>query len=257
MGAAARGESGAAGTEGASFPFCRRMVSVSGSLRRRKVKRIAVAGGRPLVGSDAHERARGTWNSDGVDSVLLPASATRSCAYPRGWPCGGADGDQHRGTGHDHRWPRFLPDGGDSSFPRRSVPRTRGIYIGSLTIPVCAGVAGDSAGRFAAPDRLLTTAQGALQVHRFDPVAGAVHGRPAVVAQVCWCVGAMAASATGMLAYRTGSARAVRLVWSTQGHRPALRSASRKSGTPFAPELSADEQSVVVFSGRSGDNDIW
>ena len=116
----------------------------------------------------------------------------------------------------------------------------------------------DSAGRFAAPDRLLTTAQGALQMYRFDPATGAVQGEPVVVAQgLVGGIGAMAASATGVMAYRTGSAQRRQLVWVDRKGAVLRAIGEPETGNTGSPDLSPDEQSVVVFSGRSGDNDIW
>jgi Tol biopolymer transport system component len=116
----------------------------------------------------------------------------------------------------------------------------------------------DAAGRFAAPDKLLTTVQGALQVYNFDPASGAVQGSPVVVAQgLAGGIGAMAASETGVLAYRTGSAQRRQFVWVDRTGTVLRTIGEPETGNNGSPELSPDELSVVVFSGRSGDNDIW
>jgi Tol biopolymer transport system component len=67
----------------------------------------------------------------------------------------------------------------------------------------------------------------------------------------------MAPSATGMLAYRTGNAQRRQFVWVDRRGTVLREIGEPEAGNPGSPELSADEQSVVVFSGRSGDNDIW
>jgi Tol biopolymer transport system component len=119
-------------------------------------------------------------------------------------------------------------------------------------------LAGDGAGRFAPPDRLLTILQGALQVYKFDPTTGAVDGAPVVAAQgFAGGIGAMAASDTGILAYRTGSAQRRQLVWVDRKGTVLRTIGEPEIGNNGSPELSADEHSVAVFSGRSGDNDIW
>ena len=119
-------------------------------------------------------------------------------------------------------------------------------------------LAGDGAGRFAAPNKLLTTVQGALHVYTFDQVTGTVAGAPVVLAQgFAGGIGAMAASDTGMLAYRTGSAQRRQLVWVDRKGMVLRSIGEPEIGNNGSPELSSDEQSVVVFSGRSGDNDIW
>jgi dipeptidyl aminopeptidase/acylaminoacyl peptidase len=164
------------------------------------------------------------------------------------------------GTGQDHRWPQFLPDGRRFLFSSTlGAQETKGIYIGSLDkTPYVRVLAVDAAGRFAAPDKLLTVVQGALHAYNFDPVSGVVQGSPVVIAQgLAAGIGAMAASETGVLAYRTGSAQRRQFVWVDRKGTVLRVIGDPETGTNGSPELSADEQSVVVFSGRSGDNDIW
>jgi Tol biopolymer transport system component len=181
-------------------------------------------------------------------------------ASTRGGPAEAITMPDTGGSGPDHRWPQFLPDGRRFLFSSTlGAPETRGIYIGSLDkTPYVRVLAGDGAGRFAAPDKLLTTLQGALHVYNFDPMTGTVGGSPVVVAQgFAGGVGAMSASDTGVLAYRTGSAQRRQLVWVDRKGVVLRAIGEPEIGNNGSPELSADEQSVVVFSGRSGDNDIW
>jgi hypothetical protein len=104
-------------------------------------------------------------------------------------------------------------------------------------------------GRFAPPDKLLSTSQGALQVYSFNPDTGAVSGEPVVIAQgFAGGVGAMAASATGVLAYRSGSAQRRQLVWVDRKGSVLRAIGEPEIGNTGSPELSADEQSAVVFS---------
>jgi Tol biopolymer transport system component len=89
-------------------------------------------------------------------------------------------------------------------------------------------------------------------------MTGTVGGSPVVVAQgFAGGVGAMSTSDTGVLAYRTGSAQRRQLVWVDRKGVVLRAIGEPEIGNNGSPELSADEQSVVVFSGRSGDNDIW
>jgi serine/threonine protein kinase/Tol biopolymer transport system component len=248
------------GTEGASFPFWSPDGHNVGFFAEGKLKRIDINGGRPLVVADAPNGRGGTWNrngvilfSPGVSNPIMRASAGGGSGEPVTEANAG-------GTGPDHRWPQFLPDGRRFLFSSTlGAPETRGIYIGSLDkTPYVRVLAGDSAGRFAAPDKLLTTMQGALHVYTFDQITGAVTGTPVVFAQgFAGGIGAMAASDTGMLAYRTGSAQRRQLVWVDRKGTVLRAIGEPETGNNGSPELSADEQSVVVFSGRSGDNDIW
>jgi Tol biopolymer transport system component len=97
-----------------------------------------------------------------------------------------------------------------------------------------------------------------LRAYRFDPSSGTVTGDPEIIAQgFVGAVGGMTASDTGLLAYRTGTTQRRQLTWVDR-----TGSVVREIGQPEiddvgSPELSADEQSAVVFSHRSGENDIW
>jgi Tol biopolymer transport system component/tRNA A-37 threonylcarbamoyl transferase component Bud32 len=248
------------GTEGASFPFWAPDGRNIGFFAEGKLKRIDIDAGRPLVIADAPNGRGGTWNRDGVilfspsvSSPLMRVSTSGGRAEPYTEPDTG-------GTGQDHRWPQFLPDGRRFLFSSTlGAQETKGIYIGSLDkTPYVRVLAVDAAGRFAAPDKLLTVVQGALHAYNFDPVSGVVQGSPVVIAQgLAAGIGAMAASETGVLAYRTGSAQRRQFVWVDRKGTVLRVIGDPETGNNGSPELSADEQSVVVFSGRSGDNDIW
>ena len=248
------------GTDGASFPFWAPDGRNLGFFAEGKLKRIDIEGGRPLVVADALAGRGGTWNRDGVILFSPGVSDPIMRVSIGGGPAEALTERDAHGTGRDHRWPQFLPDGKRFLFSSTlGAMETRGIYIGSLDkTPYVRVLAGDGAGRFAPPDRLLTIAQGALQVYKFDPASGAVSGAPVVVAQgFAGGIGAMAASDTGMLAYRTGSAQRRQLVWVDRKGTVLRAIGEPETGNNGSPELSPDEQSVVVFSGRSGDNDVW
>ena len=118
---------------------------------------------------------------------------------------------------------------------------------------------GDSAGRFAAPDRLLTTEQGALQVYPFDAATGTIEGEPVVVAQGfaggVGAIGGIRDTACSPIAPARAQRR--QLVWVDRKGTVLRTIGEPDNGDIGSPELSPDEQSVVVFSRRSGDNDIW
>ena len=166
------------------------------------------------------------------------------------------------GSGPAHRLPQFFPDGKRFLFSSAlGTEETNGVYLGSLDkTPPVRLLPGDTGGRFAAPDKLLTIRQGALQAYTFNAASGAVVGEPVVIAQGFTGAAAnpvFATSDTGVLAYRDGAAQRRQLVWvNRQG---AVVRAIGEPDTDFlaSPELSADEQSVVVFLQRTGDNDVW
>ena len=249
------------GTERGSLPFWSADGRSLGFFADDKLKRIDLSGGLPLVVADAPNGRGGAWNGDGV---ILFASGVGS-PITRVSTRGGAPESVtvvSAGTGPDHRWPQFLPDGKRFLFASSlGTADTNGVYLGSLDkTPPVRLVASDGVGRFAAPDRLLTVRQGALQAFSFDPESATVRGEPVLLAQgfaAASASGGFAASDTGVLAYRAGTVQRRQLTWvNRQG--VTLRTVGEPR-TDFlsAPELSADEQFAVVFLQLTGDNDIW
>jgi len=249
------------GTEGASFPFWSPDGRTIGFFADNKLKRIDVAGGVPLVIAAAPNARGGAWNADGVILFTPGVNAPIMRVSTRGGSVETVT-QLNTGSGPDHRWPQFLPDGKRFLFSSTlGTPETNGVYLASLDkTPPVRLVPSDGSGRFAAPDRLLAIRQGALLAYTFDPDSGVVHGEPAVIAQgfsASSSNAVFASSDTGVLAYRVGAAQRRQLVWvNRQGD------VQRTIGEPGAdflasPELSPDEQSAVVFLQRTGDNDIW
>jgi Tol biopolymer transport system component/tRNA A-37 threonylcarbamoyl transferase component Bud32 len=248
------------GTEGASFPFWSPDGRSIGFFAGGKVKRIEISGGAPIVLADAANGRGGAWSSDGIILFSPGVSNPIMRVSPRGGTAEAVTQVSSGGTGPDHRWPQFLPEGKRFLFSSTlGAEETRGIFIGSLEGAAPVRVLSDEgAGRFVAPDKLLTIKQGSLQMYTFDPATGAVKGDPVVIAQgFVGGVGAMAASTTEVLAYRTGSAQRRQLAWVDRKGATLQMIGEPDTGNVGSPELSADEQSVVVFSGRSGDNDVW
>ena len=250
-----------AGTEGASLPFWSPDGRTIGFFAGDKLKRIDVAGGTPLVVADAPTPRGGAWNGDGVILFASGVGTPIKRVSTRGGPTENVT-DVNAGSGPAHRLPHFLPDGKRFLFTSTlGTAETNGVYVGSLDkTPPVRLLPGDTGGRFAAPDKLLTIKQGVLQAYTFNVGSAAVQGEPIVIAQGfggASASGGFAASDTGVLAYRAGAAQRRQLVWvNRQGH--VIRIIG-EAETDFiaSPELSPDDQSVVVFRQPTGDNDIW
>jgi Tol biopolymer transport system component/tRNA A-37 threonylcarbamoyl transferase component Bud32 len=250
------------GTEGARFPFWSPEGRTIGFFADDKLKRVDVAGGMPLVVADAPNARGGAWNADGVMLFAPGVGAPIMRVSMRGGPVERVT-QLNTGSGAAHRLPQFLPDGKRFLFSSAlGTADTNGVYLGSLDkTPPVRLLAGDGAGRFAAPDKLLTMSQGALQAYSFNAASGVVQGEPIIIAQGFGAGAATSApfttSDTGVLAYRASTAQRRQLVWvNRQG--ATLRAIGEPEADYIAsPELSADEQSVVVFLQRTGNNDIW
>ena len=249
------------GTEGASFPFWSPDGRTIGFFAGDKLKRIDVAGGTPIEIADVPNGRGGAWNREGVILFVPGAIAPIKRVSARGGPSESVT-QLNSGSGPAHRLPQFLPDGKRFLFSSAlGTEDTNGVYLGSLDkTPPVRLLPGDIGGRFATADTLLTIRQGALQAYKFDAASGVVQGQPVVLAQG-FVGGAASAvfstSDTGVLAYRVGTVQRRQLAWvNRQG---AVLRAIGEPSTDFiaSPELSSDEQSVVVFLQRTGDNDIW
>jgi Tol biopolymer transport system component len=247
------------GTQGASFPFWSPDGRSLGFFAGNKLKRIDVAGGQPLELADAPNGRGGAWNGDGV-ILFSPGVQTPVMRVLTGGGAAEAITTPGASTGTDHRWPHFLPDGRRFLYSSTlGPPETRGVYLASLdgAAPVHV-LKSDAAGRFAPPNGLLTVMQGAMQVYDFDPVSGKVDGEPVLIAQgIVGGAGAIAVSDTGLLAHRTGTAQRRQLVWVDRRGMVVRAIGEPETGNIASPDLNPDESSVVVFSGRSGDNDVW
>jgi len=252
-----------AGTQGASFPFWSPDGRAIGFFAGNKLKRIDVAGGAPIALADAPNARGGDWNADGVilfaPGVQAPimrvsanGGAIEQVTQPR------TDG----GPGPAHRVPNFLPDGKRFLFSSTlGGPPTNGVYISSLDkMPPVRLLSGGTGGRFVPPDRLLAISQGALQVYDFDVRSGTVQGQPTMIAQGFSegiATASFATSGTGVLAYRASTAQRRQLVWVDRKGVVLRAVGDPETDYIASPELSADEQSVLVFTQRSGNNDAW
>jgi Tol biopolymer transport system component len=243
-------------TDGARLPFWSPDSRSIGYFANRKLYRVDVAGGSPQVLAPAANPQGGAWGTDGT---ILFAPTTVSPLF-RVSQSGGKPlpvTTLHSPTQSNHRAPSFLPDGRRFLF---YVVATRpgglgaaeesGIYLGSLDGGTPRRLAGaDGAAEFFPPDRIMFVQQGKLVARAIDLSRGELAGDPVPVADpVRW----VSISATGLVAYRSGSAAPRRGVWFS------------RDGTVLsvgndlnAPALSGDQRFVAYDRTVGSNRDVW
>ncbi len=120
-----------------------------------------------------------------------------------------------------HRFPLFLPGGRQFVFYAAGTEAVRGIYLGSLDSPdITRLTEADANGAYLAtpsgPGWLLFVRDGALVARRFDSARRELGGDPVTVAEsvaVALVHGAVSTSASGAIAYRTGTTSLRQLTW--------------------------------------------
>jgi serine/threonine protein kinase/Tol biopolymer transport system component len=253
-----------AGTEGANAPFWAPNGTAIGFFADGKLKRIdltGAAGGTPQVLADAPRARGGTWNSNGL-IVFSPANKTLMRVSANGGTpqaitrVAPRDGSQ--------LWPQFLPDGRRFLFLQESPSAGRSVSMGALDggepVHLLEG-AESSAPVYAPPGRLLLMQRGALVAYPFDAIRGTITGDPVPIANDVATDqggrhGAFAVSATGMLAYRSGSQRR-QLVWFDRAGRMLGTVGSIDNNALANPELSPDGRRVAVDRTLGGNRDVW
>ena len=259
-----------AGTEGATFPFWSPDGRSIGFFAGSALKRLEVSGGAPQTLAPAPSSQGGTWNADGV-IVFAPSLGPLMRVSATG---GAATTLTTLGPKQaSHRWPWFVSDGRRLLFYAFGTPDTIGIYLGGLDgsaptrlTPANSGAVYLSegpgpAGAFREGGWLMWVRAGALVAQRLDVAKAALAGETVTLADGVPVDGsrrsAVSVSATGLVAYRTGTASQGQLTWVDRSG-----TARGTVGDPDAnrlrnPRVSPDGRRVAVSRTVQGNSDLW
>jgi serine/threonine protein kinase len=177
-----------------------------------KLNTIDLLGGPAVPLCDAPNARGGAWNRDGWILFAPSDGPLFKCQTSNGVPLPVTALDRARGD-MAHQQPKFLPDGVHFIFLVISTkPEHTGVYLGALNSPETRQlVATNEMGLFAAPDHLLFMRGSTVMAQRFDTRRLELAGDPFVVvaegvgvSQTGNGMAGIAASDTGVLAYRIG-----------------------------------------------------
>ncbi|MEQ1757201.1 MAG: protein kinase [Vicinamibacterales bacterium] len=248
-----------AGTEGAIYAFWSPDGRSIAFCADGFLKRIDVAGGSPRTLAASIGRG-GAWSPDGTILFTRVANAPLFRI--------GASGAEpvavtRLGVHTSHRYPQFLPDGRRFVFFAEGSPDVEGIYLGSLdSFETTRLAAADSAGVYSSAGWLLFIRAGTLLAQRLDIDRRELTGDPVAVADAVTfdnniSLGAVSASATGLVAYRSGGASQRQLVWFDRAGK-ALGTLGAPDGDGLStPALSPDGRRAAVHRTVDGNADIW
>jgi serine/threonine protein kinase/Tol biopolymer transport system component len=256
-----------AGTENAAFPFWSPDSRQIGFFAGGKLKKVAVAGGPPVVLCDAVAGRGGTWNRENV-IVFSPSTngPLQRVAAAGGAPQPASTLDAAYGES-SHRFPWFLPDGRHFLFsgvvgtccPAAKQGRIRIGALGSSEVTTLATA--DSAAVYAS-GHVLFQRDNTLLATPFDIEALRLSGEAFPVAEQVGAEGSryvsFSASVGGTLAYARGTSRAAgRLTWLDR--RGRMLGTLGEPATYMSLALSNDERHVAVAIGTFNveNRDIW
>ncbi len=249
------------GTEYASLPFWAPDGRSIGFFADGKIKRIDLESGLVRSISTAAVPAGATWNSEGVilhplvpDSPLFQTSIGGSPLTPATQLAPGQTG---------HRGPAFLPDGRHFLFYAMGSTTVRGIYVGELgTTVVRRLLDADTPAVFAPPSHVLYLQHSTLFAHRLDPATITLVGEPMALAEgIASEAGAglpaIAASSTGTIVYRTGSAGGQRqFIWFDRAGKELSRIGTPEARGPSYGSISPDRRRLAMQRTVDGNTDI-
>jgi eukaryotic-like serine/threonine-protein kinase len=256
-----------AGSENADQPFFSPDGAWIGFFAEGKLKKIAVAGGAPLVLCDVTNPRGGAWLPD--NSIVFAPSAASvllrvSAAGGRPEPVSTLDRQLNEAS---HRWPHVLPGGDAILFGAGPTVSALGwieahIVAQSLKTNRRQQVAAHGTfPHYTSPGHLVYVQSGIVYAQKFDPVRFEVTGDAFPVLEQVTQGGGInggafqwATSPTGMLAYVPGFSRESELVLVDRtGTERTLLSGGAYSG----PRLSPDGHRVAFTVVGAADSEVW
>jgi Tol biopolymer transport system component len=251
-----------AGTDYGAFPFWAPDGRAIGFFADGRVKALDLQTRLVRILSTAPVPPGAAWSRDDVilhplvpDSPLFRSTSNGATLEPVTRLAAGHTG---------HRGPVFLPDGRRFLFYAAGSPESRGIYLGALGSDVITRVVdADAPPVFLPPATLLYVQHTTLLARQFDPSTATLAGEPIAVADSIGVepssgLAAIAASASGTIAYRTRPVGAQRqLVWVDRGGKRRRAVGEPEERGPSYGAISPDGRRLAVQRTVAGNTDIW
>jgi Tol biopolymer transport system component len=219
-----------------------------------KLKRINVSGGAVQTLASIVSGGGGWWTSD--DTILFSPNRGNGGIY-RIAANGGAPAPVTRPPeSAADRFPQPLPDGRHLIVSRRGTDES-GVYAADPNGDV-RKLADGTRAVYLSSGHLLIVRQRQLLVQAFDATRLAVSGQPSVVADqvLADAGGAVSASASGVVLYRTGDAGQRQFIWVNRTGTEVQR-IGEPVLTQSNPSLSPDGRSVILQRTVSNNTDVW
>ena len=260
-----------AGTEGAHAPFFSPDGEWIGFFADGRLKKVAMAGGAPVVLADAPQPLGGTWYAREIVFAASSSQGLMRIDDRGGTPRVLTTPDQARGEVH-HAWPAVMADGQTLLF---SIETTRdgeaSADIGALRLDSGrpswrTAIASGGIARAAAGDLVVFTRGTDLQAVLFDPLRQSVMGEPrTLVTNVATADGlahfALSSSGDLFFAQEGPDGRAGLQWWSlrqaqgqAQGSNGQIAADTRRLRNP---SLSYDGLRIAAIRSGDGRPDVW
>ncbi len=237
------------GTEGASAPFWSPDSKSIGYFANNTLKRHNLSDVVSQTLGVGTAASTGTWSSEGIILLVVGGANAVTRISANGGPM--TPVTELNADHAAHRLPLFLPDGRHFVFVNIGG-QAPGMYLGSLDGGSPARLTSDTGafgigGLANLPGGWLVWSQsGKLAAQRLDIAKAAFVGEPVTIAN---SVGAVSASSTGLLAYRSVQERALVLTWRDRSGK-ALGSIGDPDGSYIGPSVGPDGRVAVARTAQ-------